>query len=163
VALFLSKEKVLVNPSIAGIPSSDIKRIAAQQLPDISTFSATKQIIFSGGLNPTVGTTRSIILRKKTHISFFHWSIKGRPDAICEIQLYTVINGITRQLIRHGMPLFPWNTGQLATDEDYQDRVYNFIPPLVVQPMTANDTIVVKCDGNSDGNFCLVAYEELTA
>lgn len=157
----MNKEKVLVNPNIAGIPPADPKKIASQQLPDISTFSATKQTIFSGGLNPTVGTTRNLILSKKTHISFFHWSIKGKPSAAPEIQLYTVINGITKQIIRHCMPLFPWTIGQTTNDEEYQDGVYNFIPPIVVQPMTSSDTINVKCDGGSDGNFCLVLYEEL--
>lgn len=159
----LSKEKVLVNPYSYGIPPADPKKIAAQQLPDISTFSGTKQVIFSGGLNATVGTTRTYALTKKTHITFFHWSIKGKPSAAPEIQLYTVINGVTKQIIRHGMPLFPWHDTQTTNDEEYEDRTYNFIQPVIVQPMTANDVITVKCDGGSDGNFCLVFYEELIA
>lgn len=157
------KEKVLVNPNVYGIPASDPKKIAQQALPDISTFSNNKQTIFSGGLNPTVGTTRSLNLTKKTHIASFHWSIKGKPSAACEIQLYTVINGVTKQIIRHKMPLFPWTIGQTTNDEDYQDRFYVWTPPLIVQPMAAGDTLTVKCDGGSDGDFCLVVYEELTA
>jgi hypothetical protein len=135
-----------------------------QQLPDIRTFTQLNNRIFSGGLNGTVGTTRSITMDpkkiKRIHISFFTWSIKGAPDNIPEIQLYAVINGQTRQIIRHGMPLFPWGIGQTVSQEEYQDRIYPFPKPIVITPVTASDTITVKCDGSSDGNFCLIYDEE---
>jgi hypothetical protein len=146
------------------IPPYNLETYKDQQLPPIATYTALKNIVFSGGLNGTVGTTRSKTLDpqkfKRIHITFFHWSIKGAPNNIPEIQLYAVINGQTIQIIRHGMPLYPWGIGQTAAQEEYQDRVYNFNPPLIITPATSADTINVKCDGSSDGNFCLVYYEE---
>lgn len=157
----MSAKPFTMKSIVPSVPPQQDKIFSAQQLPDISTFSNLKQEIFSGGLNPVVGVTRSKILNRRTYITFFHWSIKGAPDNIPEIQLYATINGQTKQIIRHGMPLYPWGIGQDVTEEEYQDRTYNFIPPIILTPVTAADTITVKCDGSSDGNFCLVYYEDL--
>jgi len=156
----MSPKPFTIRSVVPNIPPENSKTFAQQQLPDISTFSSLKQTIFSGGLNATVGVTRSVSITKKTHITFFHWSIKGEPSNIVEIQLYATINGVTKQIIRHAMPLFPWTVGQTANDEEYQDRTYNFIPPIVLEPVLQTDLLTVKCDGASDGNFCLVFYEE---
>ena len=150
----------VIRSNVSQVPETNLKAFTNQQLPDLGTFSTLKQTIFSGGLNAVVGVTRSVSLKKKTHITFFTWSIKGSPNNIVEIQLYATINGITKPIIRHKMPLFPWGIGQLANQEEYQDRVYNWIPAIVLEPVTAADTLTVKCDGSSDGDFCLVFFEE---
>lgn len=155
------KEIVFSPPLVKNVPKPvNNQEFSQQQLPSIQTFSSYKNILFSGGLNGTVGTTRSKTFNTTIHITSFHWSIKGKPDAVVEIQLYCTIKGATKQIIRHGMPLFAWHTGQAVTDEEYQDRFYNFNPPIIIKAESPTDTISVKCDGGSDGNFMLSYFEE---
>lgn len=150
-------DKVFYPPLVNQVPPQYFKTGLEQQATPPLTFSTMKNWIFSGGLNGTVGTTRSKALKTTNHISFFTWSIKGKPSAIVEIQLYATINGVTIPIIRHGMPVVIPATGD---NEEFQDRTYNFIPPIILKPVTVSDTISVKCDGGSDGNFALIGYEE---
>jgi len=149
-----------VRTNVNNVPAYDIETYKRQQLPDISPFSSFKQVIESGGLNAGSRYSRTFSIKKKTHLTFFHWSIKGKPDSLPEIQLYSNINGVLKQIIRHCMPAFPWGIGQAVTDEEYQDRTYNFVPPIVLLPVTENDELIVSVDGGADGNFCVVYYEE---
>ena len=158
----MSAKPFTVKSIVPSVPKQQTNIFSEQQLPDVRAFSSMKNWVLSGGLNPVSGTTRSKVLTKKTYITFFHWSIKGAPNNAPEIELYLTINGVVIQIIRHSMPLYPWGIGQAVANEEYQDRTYNFIPPLIIVPVTAQDTVSVSCDGSSDGNFCLIGYEDDT-
>jgi hypothetical protein len=156
----MSAKPFTIRSNVSRVPSIQSSVFEQQQQPDIRTFSSYKQTIFSGGLNNAVGTTRSFSLKSKTHITFFQFSIKGSPANQAIIQLYATLNGQTRNIIRHNMALYPLHPVQATSDEEYEEGVYNFIPPIIIEPVGFNDQITVKCDGNSDGDFCLVLYEE---